>query len=197
MNLSFPARSLAIAVAAGASLALGGCGASGNDLSSGAAASAGGCATAASSGCALASAAPVTTVATGACTTTGSGRTDDFHQQVSLQPAAADGLQVGDIVAGSGPMPSAGQTLTVQYTGWLQDGTQFDSSRTAGRKPFQFLLGQGQVIKAWDESFATMHVGGVRRLVAPPALAYGAAGSPPVIPANATLTFDVELLCAG
>lgn len=131
------------------------------------------------------------------CSTTGSGRTDDFKQAVTLQPPTASGLKIGDIAAGSGAAPQAGHTVTVQYTGWLSDGTMFDSSRQAGRNAFQFTLGQGQVIKGWDEGVATMKVGGVRRLVIPPALGYGAQGYPPTIPANATLTFDIELLCTG
>ncbi len=133
----------------------------------------------------------------GTCSTTGTGRTDDFKQPVTLQAPTTDGLREGDIVVGSGAQPQTGQLLTVQYTGWLADGTQFDSSRKVGSQPFQFTLGQGQVIKGWDEGLSTMKVGGVRRLVIPAALGYGAAGSPPVIPANATLTFDIELLCAG
>ena len=141
-------------------------------------------------------AASSTTVAAG-CATTGSGRTDDFEQAVALQPATAAGLQIGDIVAGSGASPQNGHLVTVQYTGWLANGTMFDSSRQSGRTPFMFHLGQGDVIPGWDQGVAGMKAGGVRRLVIPPALAYGAAGSPPAIPANATLTFDVELLCAG
>lgn len=135
--------------------------------------------------------------ATQGCSTTGSGRTDDFKQAVTLQPPTMSGLKIGDIVSGSGATPQAGHTVSVQYTGWLSDGTMFDSSRQAGRNAFQFTLGQGQVIKGWDEGVATMKVGGVRRLVIPPALGYGANGYPPTIPANATLTFDIELLCGG
>ncbi|HEY6380149.1 MAG TPA: FKBP-type peptidyl-prolyl cis-trans isomerase [Candidatus Dormibacteraeota bacterium] len=138
-----------------------------------------------------------TTAAATGCSATGSGRTDDFKQAVTLQPATAAGLVIGDIVAGSGASPQSGHLVTVQYTGWLADGTMFDSSRQAGRTPFMFHLGQGDVIPGWDQGVAGMKVGGVRRLVIPPALAYGAAGSPPAIPANATLTFDIELLCAG
>lgn len=180
------------------------CGASSNDnsgagASSSCAASPAGCAVVSGAGTGAGSPASGTTSSNGpgTCTATGSNRTDDFHSQVTLQPPAADGLQVGDIVAGSGAVPTTGQLLTVQYTGWLSDGTVFDSSRKAGRQPFQFALGQSQVIKGWDEGLSTAHVGGVRRLVIPAALGYGAAGSPPVIPANATLTFDIEVLCAG
>jgi FKBP-type peptidyl-prolyl cis-trans isomerase len=81
----------------------------------------------------------------------------------------------------------------VHYTGWLADGTKFDSSVDSGQ-PFSFIIGTGKVIKGWDEGVATMKVGGKRRLIIPPELGYGATGYPPIIPANAQLTFDVELL---
>lgn len=132
--------------------------------------------------------------ATPTCAVVGSGRTDDFHQALTLQQPTADGLQVADITIGSGAVPQTGQNVTVQYTGWLSNGTMFDSSRSSGRMPFAFAIGTGAVIKGWDEGVATMSVGGIRRLVIPAALAYGATGSPPTIPANATLTFDIELL---
>jgi peptidylprolyl isomerase len=105
----------------------------------------------------------------------------------------ASGLKYYDIVAGTGATPTAGQTVSVHYTGWLEDGTQFDSSVDRGQ-PFTFVLGQGNVIPGWDEGVATMKVGGKRQLVVPPELAYGADGAGGVIPPNATLTFDVELL---
>jgi len=103
------------------------------------------------------------------------------------------GLKYTDLVVGNGPSPRAGQTAVVHYTGTLTDGTQFDSSRDKGQ-PYPFVLGRGAVIKGWDEGVATMKVGGRRRLVIPPALGYGAAGSPPRIPPNSTLVFDVELM---
>lgn len=103
------------------------------------------------------------------------------------------GLQIIDIEVGSGEEAQAGQTVSVHYTGWLADGTKFDSSVDRGQ-PFSFPLGGGQVIAGWDEGVAGMKVGGTRRLIIPPDLAYGAQGRPPVIPANAELTFDVELL---
>ena len=94
-------------------------------------------------------------------------------------------------------MPQAGQTVTVNYTGWLfvdgKKGKKFDSSLDRG-EPFSFTLGQGQVIKGWDEGLATMHVGGKRTLIIPPDLGYGASGAGGDIPPGATLMFDVDLL---
>jgi FKBP-type peptidyl-prolyl cis-trans isomerase len=104
-----------------------------------------------------------------------------------------NGLQYIDVAPGSGDEARAGQQVTVHYTGWLTDGTPFDSSRTRN-SPFQFGLGQGQVIKGWDLGVAGMRVGGQRRLIIPPDLGYGARGAGGVIPPNATLIFDVELL---
>ncbi len=104
------------------------------------------------------------------------------------------GLKYYDITAGTGATPKAGQTASVQYTGTLLDGTKFDSSYDHGPAPFDFVLGQGKVIKGWDEGVATMKVGGKRRLVVPGSLAYGANSPTPVIPPNATLVFDVELV---
>lgn len=106
------------------------------------------------------------------------------------------GLKYIDIEKGSGATPQAGQTVTVHYTGWLEaDGSKFDSSLDHGQ-PFSFTLGAGNVIRGWDEGLATMKVGGKRRLIIPPILGYSSQGSAPVIPANATLIFDVELLDA-
>jgi FKBP-type peptidyl-prolyl cis-trans isomerase len=103
------------------------------------------------------------------------------------------GLQYQDVVTGTGPEAAPGQTAVVHYTGWLTDGTKFDSSRDRG-EPFSFPLGGGQVIAGWDQGVAGMKVGGRRKLVIPPDLGYGPGGSPPVIPPAATLIFDVELL---
>ena len=103
------------------------------------------------------------------------------------------GLKYTDLVVGSGAQPQAGQTAVVHYTGWLLDGKKFDSSKDRGQ-PFSFPVGRGRVIKGWDEGVATMKVGGTRRLTVPPDLGYGAQGAGGVIPPNATLTFEVELL---
>jgi FKBP-type peptidyl-prolyl cis-trans isomerase len=105
----------------------------------------------------------------------------------------ASGLQYQDIVVGTGAEAQPGSTVSVHYTGWLTDGTKFDSS-VDRNKPYEFPLGQGHVIRGWDEGVSGMKVGGQRRLTIPPDLAYGENGSAPVIPPNATLIFDVELL---
>jgi FKBP-type peptidyl-prolyl cis-trans isomerase FkpA len=107
------------------------------------------------------------------------------------------GLRIIDVKPGTGPVPQAGQTVTVNYTGWLfvdgKKGKKFDSSLDRG-EPFSFALGQGQVIKGWDEGLATMHVGGKRTLIIPPDLGYGERGAGGDIPPGATLMFDVDLL---
>jgi FKBP-type peptidyl-prolyl cis-trans isomerase len=113
---------------------------------------------------------------------------------VSGEPTkTASGLQFIDIKVGDGASPQTGQTVVVHYTGWLADGTKFDSSVDRGQ-PFSFIIGAGKVIKGWDEGVATMKVGGKRRLIIPPELGYGATGYPGSIPANAQLIFDVELI---
>lgn len=114
----------------------------------------------------------------------------------SKEPAMVEsptGLKYQDLVVGTGTEAKSGDRVRVHYTGWLDDGTKFDSSLDRGT-PFQFRLGAGMVIAGWDEGVAGMKVGGKRRLVIPPGLAYKDRGAGGVIPPNATLTFEVELL---
>ena len=117
--------------------------------------------------------------------------------QAAGEVTTPSGLRIIDIKPGTGPVPHAGQTVTVNYTGWLfvdgKKGKKFDSS-VDRNEPFSFTLGQGQVIKGWDEGLATMHVGGKRTLIIPPDLGYGASGAGGVIPPGSTLIFDVYLL---
>jgi len=139
----------------------------------------------------------------GCAATSGSGSSTESTSTTtsSESPAAtvggmvrlASGLQYEDLKVGSGPVAENGTTVTVNYTGWLTDGTKFDSSLDAG-KPFEFPLGTGNVIRGWDEGVKGMKVGGKRKLTIPPDLGYGAAGAGGTIPANATLVFEVELL---
>jgi FKBP-type peptidyl-prolyl cis-trans isomerase len=103
------------------------------------------------------------------------------------------GLQVEILAEGVGHSPHSGDTVVVHYTGWLTDGQKFDSSRERG-KPFEFVIGRGRVIEGWDEAVARMRVGERARLTIPPEMAYGKRGAGGVIPPNATLIFEVELL---
>jgi len=119
---------------------------------------------------------------------------DDFNAGAGLPVVTLpDGLKYIDLKVGDGARPNKGDTISVQYTGWLSNGTKFDSSRDRGT-PATFQIGVGQVIPGWDEAVPTMKVGGKRKLILPPALGYGKAGQPPTIPANSTLVFVVELL---
>jgi peptidylprolyl isomerase len=119
--------------------------------------------------------------------------------QISMTPTnseiitTASGLKYKEITVGTGAIPKQGNKVTVHYIGTLENGTKFDSSRDRGN-PFDFNLGVGQVIKGWDEGLSTMRVGGRRILTIPPELGYGTRGAGGVIPPNATLIFDVELL---
>jgi peptidylprolyl isomerase len=119
---------------------------------------------------------------------------DTFSMPTNLETTAS-GLQYAIDEPGTGAQPRAGQTVSVHYTGWLPNGTKFDSSRDRGT-PIEFPLGQGRVIKGWDEGVAAMKIGEKRTLVIPPSLGYGARGAGGVIPPNATLVFKVELVGA-
>jgi len=124
-----------------------------------------------------------------------------FKSQTPSAPEISDadlitttsGLQYQDLEVGAGEEAKPGDQVSVHYTGWLEDGTKFDSSLDRN-EPFQFQLGAGMVIKGWDEGVSDMKVGGKRKLVIPSNLGYGAAGAGGVIPPNATLIFEVELL---
>ena len=125
---------------------------------------------------------------------------DDFHAGDGLTPVTyPDGLKVIDLKVGTGAVANTGEDATVQYTGWLSDGTMFDSSRPRGT-PFDFTIGQGRVIPGWEEGVPGMRIGGLRKLIIPADLAYGAQGQTDpqtgatIIPPNATLVFEIELI---
>lgn len=122
-------------------------------------------------------------------TIAGNNMTDNTEKTITTD----SGLKYVELKEGDGATPQTGQTVVVHYTGTLEDGTKFDSSRDRD-SPFKFKIGVGQVIKGWDEGVATMKVGDRRQLIIPPELGYGARGAGGVIPPNATLIFDVELL---
>ena len=128
-----------------------------------------------------------------ASTTVADSTTTKTSDNMSDAVTTPSGLKYEVIKEGTGATPKAGQSVTVHYTGTLEDGTKFDSSRDRGQ-PFEFTIGQGQVIKGWDEGLGIMKVGGRRKLIIPPDLGYGSRGAGGVIPPNATLIFDVELL---
>jgi FKBP-type peptidyl-prolyl cis-trans isomerase FkpA len=111
-------------------------------------------------------------------------------------PAAVAALEIKDTKVGKGAEAKTGDLVTVNYTGYLTDGTKFDSSLNPGRTPFQFTIGNGEVIQGWEQGFAGMKVGGKRKLTIPPELGYGPQGQGP-IPPNAVLVFDVELLAVN
>lgn len=110
-----------------------------------------------------------------------------------MQKTTPSGLAYTDLVVGAGPSPVQGKGVKVHYTGWLENGTKFDSSYDR-KEPFTFVLGAGMVIPGWDEALKTMKVGGRRKVVIPSQLGYGAEGAGGVIPPNATLIFEIELL---
>jgi FKBP-type peptidyl-prolyl cis-trans isomerase len=121
--------------------------------------------------------------------------TSDFKPaQGTPPPPNPTKLEIEDKTPGSGRAAKTGDTVHVQYTGTLMNGTKFDSSYDHRGDPFKFTLGKGEVIKGWDEGVVGMKIGGKRRLRIPPDLGYGERGSPPSIPANAGLVFDVELV---
>lgn len=147
------------------------------------------------------SAARIILLALGAVLATGAAAPPPAAAQDSSakETVTKSGLRIVDMTPGTGAAPKDGQKVSVHYTGWLYEdgkkGAKFDSSVDRGA-PFVFTLGAGEVIKGWDEGVATMRVGGKRTLIIPPGLAYGARGAGGVIPPNATLIFDVELLGA-
>jgi peptidylprolyl isomerase len=122
----------------------------------------------------------------------GTSRSTTAHKASAQTITTSSGLKYRDLVVGKGPQPKDGETVVVDYTGRFTSGKIFDTSK--GKQPFQFVLGRGQVIKGWDEGVATMHLGGKRKLVIPPDLAYGSQGYPGAIPPNSTLVFEVDLL---
>lgn len=133
-------------------------------------------------------------------TTTPKTPTPQPTKEIKILPTPAEqgtktasGLGYIDLKVGTGKTPKTGQKVTVHYTGWLTDNTKFDSSVDRGT-PFSFVIGQGQVIKGWDEGVLTMKVGGKRKLIIPPELGYGSRGAGSKIPPGAYLIFEVELL---
>lgn len=118
-----------------------------------------------------------------------------FKYRGPTEVRTASGLRYVDLVEGTGPNPQPGQMVSVNYLGTLENGTKFDSSYDRG-KPMEYRLGVQPMIKGWDEGVKTMKVGGKRKLIVPPSLAYGSSGRPPSIPPNATLVFEIELLSA-
>jgi peptidylprolyl isomerase len=130
-----------------------------------------------------------------ACSKTPPEPTSDYKPAPGAPlPPAPTKLEIEDRVVGTGREAKTGATVHVQYTGTLMNGTKFDSSYDHGSEPFKFTLGKGEVIQGWDQGVVGMKVGGKRKLRIPPDLGYGASGSPPTIPPNAGLVFDIELV---
>ena len=148
---------------------------------------------AAGAGCTKKENAPSGETNTATTTTAGTSNTTTTTQQAT---APVTELKIEDMKVGSGAEAKPGQQVSVHYTGWLTDGKKFDSSVDRGH-PFKFMLGAGQVIPGWDKGVAGMKVGGKRKLTIPPQLGYGEHGAGGVIPPNATLVFEVELLGVG
>ena len=123
---------------------------------------------------------------------TDEGFARELKVDTTAMTATPSGLRYEDVKVGDGGVAGPGNSVLVHYTGWLTNGRKFDSSR--GGAPLEFRIGRREVIDGWDEGITGMKVGGRRKLVIPPGLAYGPDGSPPVIPPNATLVFDVELM---
>jgi peptidylprolyl isomerase len=199
MSQTLRPRAASLLTALAASLALAACGANGE----GAPAESGcpvGAAATACAGTPSSSASSSATPAVNPCAspTPAPAGSDDFCRKVAITNTLADGLQYGEITVGTGAVVKTGDSVKVMYTGWLQStGAMFDTSRQPGRGPFPVTIGTTQVIKGWTEGLPGMRVGGKRRLVIPPDLGYGANGNPPVIPPNAVLVFDVEIVPGG
>jgi FKBP-type peptidyl-prolyl cis-trans isomerase FkpA len=119
---------------------------------------------------------------------------DSLHVDLNAMEHRESGLYLQDVQVGTGDEATLGRRVTVNYTGWLPDGKQFDSSKSAGRTPYSFTPGEGRVIDGWEEGIVGMKVGGLRKLVIPSSLGYGEAGSGSAIPPNSVLVFDVELV---
>ena len=132
-------------------------------------------------------------VAVGIACGDSSNSNSEVNMDSNTTVTTASGLQYKDLVVGTGAEASTGATAVVHYTGWLLDGTKFDSSHDRG-DPLEFVIGQGRVIAGWEEGVGTMSVGGKRELIIPPNLAYGDRGAGGVIPPGATLKFEVELV---